>query len=44
MLPDRIILVDRSSALVQAWEEAFEDVEGVSVHEGTSSRTPRTRW
>lgn len=34
MLPDRILLVDRSVALVQAWEQAFEDVAGVSVHEG----------
>jgi O-acetyl-ADP-ribose deacetylase (regulator of RNase III) len=34
MLPDRILLVDRSKALVEAWAEAFEDVEGVSAQDG----------
>lgn len=33
-LPSRIVLLDRSAALVGAWERAFEDYEAVDAIEG----------
>ena len=33
MLPEKILLIDRSSALVDAWSEAFEAFPFVSCHE-----------
>lgn len=33
MLPQQVFLVDRDRALIRAWQEAFEDIETVSVHE-----------
>jgi O-acetyl-ADP-ribose deacetylase (regulator of RNase III) len=33
MLAQHVSLIDHDAALVRAWGEAFEDVEGVSVHE-----------
>jgi len=34
MLPDRIILVDRTAALIRAWRHAFADQPGVEIVEG----------
>ena len=31
MLPEKLLLVDLSRALVRAWAEAFEDFEQVSI-------------
>jgi len=33
-LPERILLVDHKPTLSKAWAEAFEDIEGVSAHDG----------
>lgn len=34
MLPEKILLVDRSAALVEAWSEAFEAFPFVTCHQG----------